>query len=95
MLIRYLVAILLALLLLSCGDRDKSKTLASVNGKSITKTQFDAYLKFKRVPAKEEKRVQRLLDQYLEREAFASVRSRNNLTNSERRCSSAVTLKRF
>jgi len=71
--IRYLIPVLFTFVIFACGDSDKSSTLATVNGKSITKTEFDAHLKFKRIPEKDEKHHQRLLDQYIEREALASV----------------------
>ena len=63
----------IAFVFTACGQKDKSPELASVNGKSITQAEFDAFLKFKRIPAHDEKRKEKLLDQYLEREALASV----------------------
>ncbi len=72
-----------AFLLLGCGQKEESASLAKVNGKSITKTQFDAYLKFKRIPAKDEKRVQKLLDQYVEREGLASVVAKETLLDRD------------
>jgi peptidyl-prolyl cis-trans isomerase C len=59
-----------AALLVACRGGDE---LAEVNGKEITRAQFDAYLKFKRLPVDSDKRRQALLDQYLEREALAGV----------------------
>ena len=59
---RYVLLVLLAFFLTGCGDSDKSPKLAVVNGKNITKTQFDAYLKFKRIPSKDKKKTDRLLD---------------------------------
>lgn len=47
--------------------------VATVNGKDISNTEFNSYLKFKRLPAKDEKRRKAILDQYLEREAMASM----------------------
>jgi peptidyl-prolyl cis-trans isomerase C len=65
-----------------CGDNEKSAELANVDGKSITQSQFDAYLKFKRLPTEDERRRERLLDQYLAREALAGVIEKKNLLDS-------------
>lgn len=78
-----LIPVLLSLAMLSCGDRDRSPSLASVNGKSITKAQFEAYVKFKRVRAQDEKRREKLLDQYIEREALASVIESQKLLDND------------
>lgn len=65
-------AVALSIILLGgCGD--SSPSLASVNGKAVTESQFTAYLKFKNLNARDEKRKQALLDQYLERAALAAV----------------------
>lgn len=59
------------LALAACGD--DSPKLATVNGKTITQAQFDAYAKFKRLPTLEAGKRKSLVDQYLEREALASA----------------------
>lgn len=75
----YVVALLLVLGLWGCGDGD----VAVVNGKSITNAQFDAYLKFKRIRVDNEQRREKLLDQYIEREALASVIEREGLLDGD------------
>jgi peptidyl-prolyl cis-trans isomerase C len=71
--IRYLLIVLLAVSVMACQKSDQAGDLAKVNDKSITQDQFDAYLKFKRVANQDQERRERLLDQYLEREALADV----------------------
>ena len=68
-----LVFVVSLMVLSACNLTDGSKTLATVDGKTITQNEFDAYLKFKRLPATDEKRKAKLLDQYLEKEALAAV----------------------
>ncbi|MCP3872797.1 MAG: peptidylprolyl isomerase [Desulfobacteraceae bacterium] len=58
---------------------DKSGGLASINGKDVSKAEFDAYLKFKRVDTSNQKRVDAMLDQYLERKALVDVIKEKNL----------------
>ena len=47
------------------------KTIANVGSKSIKQQEFNAYLKFNRVPVQDEKRVERMLEDYLQREAIS------------------------
>ncbi len=61
-----------ALALSSCAQED-APGVARVTGNAITADQFDAYLQFKRLPGKDARRREALLDQYLEREALAAV----------------------
>ena len=70
---RNLTLIILAMLLISCGEKDTAPVLATVNEKPITQSEFEAYLKFKRLPAKDKAQREKLLDQYLERAALATV----------------------
>lgn len=49
----------------------KQELVASIADQSITKAQFDAFLKFKRLSTDDAKRVDKALDGYLEREALA------------------------
>jgi peptidyl-prolyl cis-trans isomerase C len=81
--IHCLLSLLPVFLLLACSNGDRSAGLAPVNGRSITKARFDAYLKFKRIPAQDEKRREMLLDQYIEREALASVISREKVLDND------------
>ncbi|MBF0118184.1 MAG: peptidylprolyl isomerase [Desulfobacterales bacterium] len=70
----FLIMLVGCVLFIGCGsDKNKSSDLAIVNNKPITNEEFDAYLKFKRTPAKDEKLYNSILDQYIEREALASV----------------------
>jgi len=57
-------------LLVSCSSEE---SIAKVGGKSITKEQFDAYLKFKRVNTNDAKQTESHLNLYLEREALAKA----------------------
>lgn len=52
---------------------EKGREIADINGKAITQEQFDAYVKFKRIPVRDEKKLEALFEQYLEREALAAV----------------------
>lgn len=65
------LGILMALLLASCDNSDNE--IAEVNGRSIYQSQFDAYLDLKRVPKQDEKKVERMLEDYLQREALADL----------------------
>jgi peptidyl-prolyl cis-trans isomerase C len=58
------------LLTSGCGEKDK---LASVNGKTITNAQFDAYLKFKRINVTDDTKRTQAVDQYLQREALTAA----------------------
>lgn len=46
--------------------------LARVNGRAVTRAEFEAFLRFKRLDKVDEKRKATLLDQYLEREVLAA-----------------------
>jgi len=65
-----LLAITMSAVLTACSGGDK---IASVDGRAIDKEEFLAYLEFKRIPTNDEKRVQRALQDYLEREALAEA----------------------
>lgn len=58
------------LALSGCSD---SGAIATVNGRDITQAEFDAYLKFKRVPEQDKARVDRALDEYVQRAALAAA----------------------
>lgn len=64
------IAFTTAALLVGCGG---SNDIAEVNGRSISDEQFQAFLKHKRIPTQNEARVEKVLNQYLEREALADV----------------------
>jgi len=67
-----LVAILVTTMV-GCSADDKEVVVAEVNNQSITESEFDAYLKFKRLNATESKQRKVLLDQYLERESISRL----------------------
>lgn len=47
--------------------------IAQVGGRTITDVQFNSYLDFKRIPKQDEERVEKILDDYLHREAIAAA----------------------
>lgn len=57
------------LFLFACDNG--GKTIASVGSKSIKEQDFNAFLKFKRIPAQDKQRVDRVLEDYLQREAIS------------------------
>jgi peptidyl-prolyl cis-trans isomerase C len=65
--------LLLAALLGATGCKGKSNELASINGRSVKQTEFDAHLKLKHISPADEKRRERALDEYLERTALSAV----------------------
>lgn len=67
------VASVASVALFGCGkvEDDSSKMIAKVGNEKVTEQRFSDYLKFKRVPEQDEKKVQSLLDDYLEREALS------------------------
>ena len=73
MFIRTLSSLIVVAALVLPACRSKSNVLATVNGHDVTQAEFDAYLKVKHLPASDEKRRQRALDEYLERLALASA----------------------
>ncbi|MCP4352879.1 MAG: peptidylprolyl isomerase [Desulfobacterales bacterium] len=66
----------------STGSTD-TPALAYVGERPVTEALFDAYLKFRRVPAQDEKRRKALLEQYIEREALASAIESENLLDKD------------
>lgn len=53
-----------------CSDSD---SLARVDGRNITQAEFNAYLKFKRIPEQDKARVDRALDEYIQRAALVAA----------------------
>lgn len=62
--------ILSSLFLLSGCDNSE---IASVDGRKITQQEFNAYLKFKRIPEQDKARVARALDDYIQRAALTAA----------------------
>ncbi|MDQ7986244.1 peptidylprolyl isomerase [Pseudomonas sp. G34] len=65
------------------GCDSNSDSIAEVNGQPVTQAQFDAYLKFKRVPTQNTQLVNRELDDYLEREGLAGQIEEQKLLPAE------------
>jgi len=55
------------------NDQSQGDVIATVGDEAITDTQFDAYLKFKNVPADNSARRDKELENYLQREALAAA----------------------
>ena len=72
---RYLIVAWSLMVVMGCTEKQPPEVanLAVVNDTPISRAQFEAYLKFKRLAAQDDQRRKRLLDQYLEREALAAV----------------------
>src|SRR5262245_9948094 len=69
---RYLAAMLIvASTVAACGGDDD--VIAKVGDRSVTRTEFEAFLALKRIPKDDAARSERLLTEYLEREALADV----------------------
>jgi peptidyl-prolyl cis-trans isomerase C len=77
------ILVLLVLLGAPSCKKQKDHVLAVVNGHQVTQSEFDAYLKLKRIPTNDQKRVIEVLDKYLEREALAAVIEREKLLDKE------------
>jgi len=79
--------LMLAAFLAFAGCNKEKKTtpsvIATVDGKTITAPEFDAYLKFKRMPAKDKKKREKVLDQYLNREAMAVAVAKEPLMDKD------------
>lgn len=65
-----------ALLLAACDRGDK---LAEVNGKDVSREQFEAYLTVKRINPRDEAHRQAILDEYLQQTALAAVIEKQEL----------------
>lgn len=68
---RYVLIILLVCGLAGCGKKEEK--IAAIDGQAVTQVEFDAFLKFKRLSAKDDQRRDALLDQYLTRAALAAA----------------------
>lgn len=77
---RYLCCILLILGFVGCNDGGK---LASVDGRTISADEFDAYLKIKHIDSKDDKRREALFKQYIEREALAVAIEKADLLDKQ------------
>jgi len=77
---QWIVVVLASALVYGCSGNHSSQSakspsdvLALVDGKKVTRGEFDAYAKFKRLPLNDEKKAQEFLDQYLQRLTLVSA----------------------
>lgn len=71
---------LLLLALAGCGSSDE---VAKVGDRSISKHEFEAYLKLKNIPSGDAERRAQALDAYLQREAMASAVEKQELLDKQ------------
>lgn len=69
---RLLPGLIVSLFIFTAGCENKDE-IASVNGRGISQQEFDAYLQHKRIAVRDDAHKDKLLDQYLRREALADV----------------------
>lgn len=81
MYLKCFAAILCIICLSACGE--SGEKLAEVGDKTTTKQQFDSYLEFKRISTQDETRREKVLDEYLEREALAGVIEKEDLLDAD------------
>lgn len=72
---------LVALLVLSCGKSDK--TLVTVGDRTISDEEFEAFLRFKNIALREGEQSQRVLDEYVNREALAQAIEESDLLDKK------------
>ena len=63
------IALILTILFTGCSNEE---IVGEVNGRNITVAEFERYLKLKNIPADDEKRVETVLKDFMQREALAS-----------------------
>lgn len=63
---------------------EKKNNIAEVDGKGISQQQFSAYLKLKNIPAADEAKSARALDDYLQREAMMAAIEKASLLDQEK-----------
>ncbi|MDA8142312.1 MAG: peptidylprolyl isomerase [Desulfobacteraceae bacterium] len=73
--LRYIFLFLLVFGIAGCGG-DK---VATVNGRAVTKDEFEGYLKAKHIQVADEKQKTAVLDKYIERDALATAIEKSNL----------------
>ena len=70
MLHRLIIAVSIGLLLLACSNEE---LVGKVNGRKVTRAEFNNFLEFKNVPPQDSQRVDAMLKDYMQREAFAAL----------------------
>lgn len=70
MLHRFIIILSFSFFLASCN---KEELVGEVNGRGITRAEFNHFLAFKNIPQDDEKRSSMMLKDYMQREAFTSI----------------------
>jgi peptidyl-prolyl cis-trans isomerase C len=73
MLKRIVIALSIALVLLVLNACSKEDLVGKVNGKDVTRAEFNRYLELKHVPKDDTKRAETMLKDYMQREAYAAL----------------------
>jgi peptidyl-prolyl cis-trans isomerase C len=78
---KHLIRAAMALALtIGCGKSDQD--LARIGDRKVSKSEFEAYLRYKRVPSTDPKRLARALDDYLQRGALAQAVEQEKLLDA-------------
>lgn len=72
-----LMAMCLVSLTTLAGCSNNENVIATVGDRDITEPEFQAYLEFKRIPQQDQQRVDRALDDYIQRAALAEAVERS------------------
>ncbi len=70
MLHRFTIILSVSIFLISCNNEE---LVGKVNGRNISQADFNHFLEFKNIPQDDKKRVDMMLKDYMQREAFTSV----------------------
>ncbi len=81
MLHRYIITICAVTLLGACNNGNED-LVGQVNGRDVSRVEFESYLKFKKIPMQDEKRVEAMLSDYMNREAYASIIEKTELVDN-------------
>ena len=65
------------------GCSEKENAIAKVNGRNISDTEFNAFLQVKRIAAQDKDKKERVLGDYLQREALADFVAKSDALNQE------------
>lgn len=68
-----ILCVAVVLMMWACTRKEAPEELVRISGTPITQAQFDAYLKFKRIPVTDGNRKGRVFDQYVERTALSQM----------------------
>lgn len=79
----YRLGVIALLIAAIAGCDSATDSIAEVNGEAVSQAQFEAYLKFKRVPTQNAEWVNRELDEYLERAGLAGQIEEQGLLPAE------------